>query len=77
MNKTKLDYGAIFNWWIGKIMIFLIVLRACDVISWPWWRVMAPLWAWLGVVTFGVIAAGVKDFAKRVNDELWDNRQQR
>lgn len=70
MNNKKLNHGAVLNWLLKKLMIILLILRACDVISWPWWIVMVPLWVWLGVVAFGVIAAGITDFAKRVKDEL-------
>ena len=50
MNNKKLNHGAVFNWILKKLLIILLTLRACDVISWPWWRVMVPLWAWLGAV---------------------------
>lgn len=70
MNNKKLNRGAAFNWISNKLLVILLTLRACDVISWPWWIVMVPLWVWLGVVAFGVIAAGITEFAKRVKDGL-------
>lgn len=70
MNPKWPNCGTIFNWLLKRITVLLIVLRACDVTSLPWWGVLAPLWVWLGVVLFGVTAAGITEFVKRVKDGL-------
>lgn len=35
-DKMKIDLGALF-------LVFL-VLKLCNVITWSWWWVTAPLW---------------------------------
>ncbi len=47
----------------GLLAIVFIVLKLCDVITWSWWWVTAPLWGgfalWLliviGIVTVAVV----------------------
>lgn len=43
MNPKWSNFGTIFNWLLKRITVLLIVLHACDVISLPWWGVLAPL----------------------------------
>jgi hypothetical protein len=34
----------------GLLTIVFIVLKLCNVINWPWWWVLSPLWISLGIV---------------------------
>lgn len=29
---------------VGLLAVALIVLKLCEVIDWPWWQVLAPIW---------------------------------
>lgn len=50
MEDNKLNIPKAFFEVIKLLLVVFIALRACDVISWPWWGVLAPLWVWLGVI---------------------------
>lgn len=41
------------------LTLLLIGLRLADVIDWPWWLVLAPLLAPLGVVLAAVVAVAL------------------
>lgn len=50
MNKTKLSIPKVVKKVLDLLQIVFIVLRACDVVSWPWYVVLSPLFtyaAWL------------------------------
>ena len=65
MKNNEPNYGRALTG-VMKILLFVfIALRACDVISWPWWGVLAPLWVWLGVL---LLSAAVVGFAKVAED---------
>lgn len=53
-NKNKLTI-SIGNLSLSTILfIVFLVLKLAGYISWSWWWVTAPLWAWPAVV-FGII----------------------
>lgn len=46
-NETRnFGSGIIFTEWLG---IVFIVLKLCNVITWSWWWVTAPLWGGLAL----------------------------
>ena len=50
MSKTKLSIPRVVKKVAELMQIVFIVLRACDVVSWPWYVVLSPLFvyaAWL------------------------------
>ena len=64
-NNKSTSSGKIIGLTSRGLLTVFIALRACDVISWPWWGVLAPLWAWLGVL---LLSAAVVGFAKVAED---------
>lgn len=53
-NKNKLTI-SIGNLSLSTVLfIVFLVLKLTGYISWSWWWVTAPLWAW-SVVVFGII----------------------
>jgi hypothetical protein len=40
---------------LGVVQIVLLILKACNVIDWPWKIVLIPLWIELGVAAIVVI----------------------
>ena len=50
MSKTKLSIPRVVKKVAELMQIVFIVLRACDVVIWPWYVVLSPLFvyaAWL------------------------------
>ena len=37
------------------LTIAFIVLKLCNVITWSWWWVLAPLWIPVAIVAFGLL----------------------
>jgi len=51
----------------GLLLVAFIVLRLCEVITWSWWWVMAPLW---GPVVFVVVLVIIYELCEAVLDYL-------
>jgi len=78
MKKEKKGVGASLGEALREISymltIIFCVLRACDVITWPWYWVMSPLifsWALglsllfiLGAITVDIVKSAEKDKKK-------------
>lgn len=49
---------------VSLLAIVFIVLKLCDVITWSWWWVLAPIWIPFGVamvlIVFGLLIKGFK-----------------
>ena len=49
---------------VSLLAIVFIVLKLCDVITWSWWWVLAPIWIPFGVamvlIVFGLLLKGFK-----------------
>jgi hypothetical protein len=58
-NKIEKSVGKIIGWICRMTTTVLVVLRACDVIDWPWWKVMMPTFISLGVVLLILVFCGV------------------
>lgn len=52
MNKNKLTLSIYI-----LISVTLIVLKAFQIITWPWWLVLSPLWGAVAVLLVLIIAA--------------------
>lgn len=57
-NKIGKSVGKIIGWICKMTTTVLVVLRACDVIDWPWWKVMMPTFISLGVVLLIFVFCG-------------------
>ena len=70
-NKKTTSGGGIS--FFGLLAIVFITLKLCNVITWSWWWVTAPLWAglafWVGVtlltVAFAVFAGIISYIFRR------------
>lgn len=45
----------------GVLTLIFVVLKLCNVIDWPWWWVLCPIWIsfallFLFVITLGIIS---------------------
>lgn len=49
---------------VSLLAIVFIVLKLCNVITWSWWWVLAPIWIPFGVamilILFGLLLKGFK-----------------
>lgn len=49
---------------VSLLAIVFIVLKLCDVITWSWWWVLAPIWIPFGVamvlIVFGLLLKGFR-----------------
>lgn len=41
----------------GLLFIVFLILKLCNVITWSWWWVTAPLWISLGIATILLVVA--------------------
>lgn len=64
MSENKSNSNGIG--FFGLLTIVFIVLKLIDVISWPWWQVLAPAW---GSVLFVLIC-----FFIAVAIHMWINK---
>ena len=57
-KKTTSSSGISF---MGLLAIVFITLKLCNVITWSWWWVTAPLWGglafWAAITLFAIIIA--------------------
>lgn len=56
-NKKASSGGVGFT---GLLALTFIILKLCNVITWSWWWVLAPIWIPLGlaVVILGIVLLG-------------------
>ena len=58
-KKTTSSSGISF---MGLLAIVFITLKLCNVITWSWWWVTAPLWGglafWAAIALFAIVIAG-------------------
>ncbi|WP_269929963.1 hypothetical protein [Aminobacter sp. HY435] len=55
-HKTTFNGGGIF---LPLLAILFIALKLTGYIAWPWWWVLAPLWAPIGILLLilGIVLA--------------------
>lgn len=46
----------------GLLFIVFLILKLCNVITWSWWWITAPLWIPLGIAVICIIGAGIFAF---------------
>lgn len=55
-----------------KVLDFLTLLfctlRACDVITWPWYAIMAPVFIAYGIAIIGLIIIGIVGLNGAIED---------
>lgn len=58
-NNSNSSSGGIGFW--GLLGVAFIILKLCNVIDWPWWWVLAPIWGSfiiaLSEIMWAVVAA--------------------
>ena len=54
----------------GLLAIVFIVLKLCNVISWSWWWVLAPLWGPAALVVAILVIVLVVALIREVHKEL-------
>lgn len=59
MNKTKLSIPKVVKKVLDLLQIVFIVLRACDVVIWPWYVVLGPLFAYAAWLILSAAICGV------------------
>lgn len=61
-NSSAFASGGIS--FVSLLAIVFIVLKLCNVITWSWWWVLAPIWIPFGVamvlILFGLLLKGFK-----------------
>lgn len=45
--------------WPMILFVIFVVLKLCEVITWSWWWVTAPLWWWMPLVAMVMVGASV------------------
>lgn len=64
MNKTKLSIPKVVKKVLDLLQIVFIVLRACDVVNWPWYAVLSPLFAYAAWLILCAAICGVAAVSK-------------
>ena len=64
MNKTKLSIPKVVKNVLDLLQIVFIVLRACDVVSWPWYVVLSPLLTSAALWVLCAVICGVAAVSK-------------
>ena len=53
-NKKHVTVNTSLLW---VLQIIFIVLKTCNLIDWPWKRVLIPLWIDLGIIALALLLA--------------------
>ena len=52
-KKVTVNVGGLLS---TLLLVAFIILKLCNVITWSWWWVLAPLWVPIGLtLIFGVL----------------------
>lgn len=62
MDSKKSSRGGIG--FVGVLQIIFIVLKLCNVITWSWLWVLAPIWIWAGVLAVLFMLIGLCYYLK-------------
>jgi hypothetical protein len=57
-KNTGKSIGKVIGWLLKMTTTVFIVLRACDVIDWPWWKVMMPTFICIGFSLVMLVLGG-------------------
>lgn len=51
---------------LNYVQIIFVALRACDVVTWPWWVVLSPILAKAALFLLASVVVGVAASAKKL-----------
>ena len=68
-NEVNVSIGGGFS---GLLFIAFLILKLCNVITWSWWWVTAPLWMPLAfVIVVSIICVIVLAISEAIEDRRW------
>jgi membrane protein YdbS with pleckstrin-like domain len=68
-NEVNVSIGGGFS---GLLFIAFLILKLCNVITWSWWWVTAPLWMPVAfVIVVSIIWAIVLAISEAIEDRRW------
>lgn len=68
-NKgNKINASTIFVKILDFLTLLFCALRACDVITWPWYAIMAPIFIAYGIAIVGLIIIGIVGLNGAIED---------
>jgi membrane protein YdbS with pleckstrin-like domain len=68
-NEVNVSIGGGFS---GLLFIAFLILKLCNVITWSWWWVTAPLWIPVAfVIVVSIIWAIVLAISEAIEDRRW------
>jgi hypothetical protein len=68
-NEINVSIGGGFS---GLLFIAFLILKLCNVITWSWWWVTAPLWIPVAfVIVVSIIWAIVLAISEAIEDRRW------
>ena len=68
-NEVNVSIGGGFS---GLLFIAFLILKLCNVITWSWWWVTAPLWMPVAfVIVVSIICVIVLAISEAIEDRRW------
>lgn len=68
-NGNKINASTIFIKVLDFLTLLFCTLRACDVITWPWYAIMAPVFIAYGIAIIGLIVLGIIGLNGAIEDD--------
>ena len=68
-NEVNVSIGGGFS---GLLFIVFLILKLCNVITWSWWWVTAPLWMPVAfVIVVSIICVIVLAISEAIENRSW------
>ena len=68
-NEVNISIGGGFS---GLLFIAFLILKLCNVITWSWWWVTAPLWIPLAfVIVVSIVCVIVLAISEAIENRRW------
>jgi membrane protein YdbS with pleckstrin-like domain len=68
-NEVNVSIGGGFS---GLLFIAFLILKLCNVITWSWWWVTAPLWIPVAfVIVVSIICVIVLAISEAIENRRW------
>ena len=67
-NGNKINGSTIFVKVLNFLTLLFCALRACDVITWPWYAIMAPVFIAYGIAIVGLVIIGIVGLNGAIED---------
>ena len=68
-NEINISIGGGFS---GLLFIAFLILKLCNIITWSWWWVTAPLWMPLAfVIVVSIICVLVLAISEAIENRRW------